>query len=95
MLGAILTLLATAPDPRHAAWLLTWYALGAGLPMLGVAWGGQWAAARVRLVARHLPALQRAFGLLVIASALAMYFQYDILFTTWLSRFLPSIAQGL
>lgn len=95
VLGAILTLLATAPDPRQAAWLLACYALGAGVPMLAVAYGGQWAAERVRLVARFLPALQRLFGALVIAVALAMLFQYDILFTTWASRWLPSFSQGL
>lgn len=95
VLGAILTLLATAPDPRHAAWLLACYALGAGMPMLAVAYGGQLAAQRVRLIARHLPALQRLFGLLVIAVALAMFFQYDILFTSWLSRTFPALPQGL
>ena len=63
--------------------------------MLAVAYGGQWAAERVRLVARFLPALQRLFGMLVIAVALAMLFQYDILFTTWASRWLPSFSQGL
>ena len=95
MLGSILTLLATAPDPQHAALLLLCYALGAGVPMLGIAYGGQWAGVRVRRVARHLPALQRAFGVLVAGVAVAMFLQYDVLFTAWLSRFVPSISQGL
>lgn len=95
VLGTILTLLATAPDPRQAAWLLVCYALGAGAPMLGVAYGGQFAAERVRRVARWLPALQRLFGLLVIAVALAMLWQVDLLVTTRLLRFLPSLSQGL
>ena len=63
--------------------------------MLAVAYGGQFAAKRIRLVARWLPALQQVFGALVMAVALAMFFQYDILFTTWLTRFLPSLSQGL
>ncbi len=95
VLGAALTLLATAPEPRHAALLLLCYALGAGLPMLAVAYGGRWVSLRVQLLARHLVAVQRVFGVLVIAVALAMFFQYDVLFTAWLSRFLPSISQGL
>ncbi len=95
VLGAILTLLATAPDPRQAGWLVFCYALGAGLPMLAIGYGGRFAAERVRLVARWLPVLQRVFGVLVLAVALAMLFQYDILFTTWLTRFLPSLSQGL
>ncbi|MEJ7688254.1 MAG: cytochrome c biogenesis protein CcdA [Variovorax sp.] len=95
VLGAALTLLATAPEPRRAALLLLCYALGAGLPMLAVAYGGRWASVRLQFVARHLVAVQRLFGLLVIAVALAMFFQYDVLFTAWLTRFLPSISQGL
>jgi len=95
VLGSILTLLATAPDPQHAALLLLCYAVGAGVPMLVIAYGGQWASLRVRRVARHLPALQRAFGVLVAGVAVAMFLQYDVLFTAWLSRFVPSISQGL
>ena len=95
VLGAILTLLATAPDPQRAAWLLACYALGAGVPMLAIGYGGRFAAERVRLVARWLPALQQLFGVLVIAVAFAMFFQYDILFSTWVSRFRPSLSQGL
>ena len=86
---------ATAPDPQHAALLLLCYAVGAGVPMLVIAYGGQWASLRVRRVARHLPALQRAFGVLVVGVAVAMFLQYDVLFTAWLSRFVPSISQGL
>ncbi len=95
VLGAILTLLATAPDPYQAGLLLACYALGAGVPMLAIAWGGQFAAERVRRVAHWLPALQRLFGLLVIVVALAMHFQVDVLFTSWATGFLPSIARGL
>ena len=94
-LGVVLVTLATAPDPQRAALLLCAYALGAGLPMLALAYGGQWASLRVRALARHLAAVQRVFGALVVATALAMYFQYDVLFAAWLLRFLPAISQGL
>ena len=94
-LGVVLVTLATAPDPQRAAALLCAYALGAGLPMLALAYGGQWASLRVRSLARHLATVQRVFGALVVATALAMHFQYDAQFAAWLSRFLPAISQGL
>ncbi|MDI3380224.1 cytochrome c biogenesis CcdA family protein [Xenophilus aerolatus] len=95
VLGAILTLLATAPSGEAAAALLLSYAVGAGVPMLVIGYGGQWAVRRVRAVAAHLPTLQRVAGVLVIAVALAMAFQVDTLAISWLSRFLPSLSQGL
>ena len=94
-LGLVLVTLATAPDPQNAVWLLGAYALGAGVPMLALAYGGQWASRHVRALARHLDAVQRVLGALVMATAVAMYFQYDVIFAAWLSRWLPSISQGL
>ncbi|MBS0430311.1 MAG: cytochrome c biogenesis protein CcdA [Proteobacteria bacterium] len=95
VLGAILTLLATAPSGNAAAALLLSYAVGAGVPMLVIGYGGQWAARRVRAVAAHLLTLQRVSGVLLIVVALAMAFQVDALVVSWLSRFLPSLSQGL
>jgi hypothetical protein len=34
-------------------------------------------------------------GLLVLATAVGMFFQYDALLSAWLTRFLPSFSQGL
>lgn len=95
VLGSILTLVATAPDTSQAALLLGCYALGAALPMLGIAYGGQYASARVRELARHTRRLQQGFGVLVVLTALAMQFQYDSLIAVWLADFYPSIQTGL
>ena len=95
VLGSILTLVATAPDAPQAALLLCCYSLGAALPMLGIAYGGQYASARVRQFARHTQRLQQGFGVLVVLTALAMHFQYDSVIAVWLSDFYPSIQTGL
>jgi cytochrome c-type biogenesis protein len=90
VLGSILTLIAAAEDLPHAAVLLVCYAIGAGIPMLGIAYGGQYASTRIRRLARHAHRLQQAFGALVILIAVAMHFQYDSLVTVWLSNFYPA-----
>ena len=56
VLGSILTLVATARDTAWASLLLVTYAIGAALPMLGIAYGGQAVTARVRSVARIVAA---------------------------------------
>ncbi|MES2740510.1 MAG: cytochrome c biogenesis CcdA family protein [Pseudomonadota bacterium] len=89
VLGAILTLVATARDLGRAGVLMFSYALGAGIPMLAIAYGGQYVSTRVRRVARYSGALQQLFGVLVIGTALAMYYQYDLLITLWLTQFFP------
>lgn len=95
VLGSVLVLLATAPSPYTAAVQLLAFAIGAAIPMMAIAYGGQWVVTRVRLLTRYLPTVQRVFGVLVIAIALAMYFQYDLLITTWIAARFPSLAQGL
>jgi cytochrome c biogenesis protein CcdA len=95
VLGSILTIIATSQHLRWEALLLVAYAIGAAVPMLAVAYGGQFVTTRVRGVARVSRRLQQGFGLLVIVFALAMYFQYDTSITVWASRFYPNGQLGL
>jgi len=95
VLGSILTLIATATDLAWAAVLLGCYALGAGIPMLAIGYGGRYAATRVRRIALYAAGMQRAFGVLVIAIAVATAFQLDTPVVAWLSNFLPQGALPL
>jgi len=95
VLGSILTLVATSRDIAWASLLLVTYAIGAALPMLGIAYGGQAVTTRVRSVARFSPRLSQGFGLVVIGFALAVYFQYDTLIVARLTAFYPAGLIGL
>ena len=95
VLGSILTIVATSKDTAWASALLVVYAIGAAIPMLAIAYGGQAATTRVRSIARISPRLQQGFGVVVIAFAIASYFQYDALIVSWLTAFYPSGQIGL
>jgi cytochrome c-type biogenesis protein len=95
VLGSILTLIATSTGVAWEASLLVFYAIGAAVPMLAIAYGGQFVTSRVKGVARVAHRLQQGFGALVILFALATYFQYDALLTAWLSQFYPNGQIGL
>jgi cytochrome c-type biogenesis protein len=95
VLGSILTVVATSKDTAWASLLLVVYAIGAALPMLAIAYGGQAITTRVRNVARIAPKLQQGFGVVVIAFAVASYFQYDTLIVAWLTGFYPNGQIGL
>ena len=95
VLGSILTLVATEPDNAKAALLLACYSIGAALPMLAIAYGGQYASTRVRQLARHTHRLQQGFGVVIVGVALAMFFQLDGPITVWLTQFYPQGKTGL
>ncbi|MDA9498453.1 cytochrome c biogenesis CcdA family protein [Bradyrhizobium sp. CCBAU 11357] len=95
VLGSILTLVATSRNLGWAGTLLVAYAIGAAIPMLAIAYGGQAATTRVRSLARISPRLQQGFGMVVIGFAVAAYFQYDTLIVAWLTGFYPTGQIGL
>lgn len=95
VLGSILTVVATSSDTRWASLLLVVYAIGAAIPMLAIAYGGQAVTTRVRGIARISPRLQQGFGVVVIAFAVVSYLQYDTLIVAWLTRFYPNGQLGL
>ena len=93
MLASVLALIATDPESEHAAGLLFAYSVGAGLPMLTIAYGGQAVTARARGLARNAGAIRKLFGGMVIATAAAMHFQVDVGTVAWLSRTFSSEPQ--
>jgi cytochrome c-type biogenesis protein len=95
VLGSILTLIATSQDAASGSALLVTYALGAAIPMLAIAYGGQAVTTRVRSIARFAPVLRPAFGALVIAVALATWLHYDTQVVAWLASLYPDGQVGL
>lgn len=95
ILASILTVIATSAEFRQGALLLLAYAIGAALPMLAIAYGGQVVTTKARSIARISGRLQQGFGLVIIFFAVAMYFQYDTLMTAWLSDLYPNGRIGL
>ena len=95
ILGSILTLVASKRDLAYAGSLLFAFALGAGLPMLAIAYGGQAVTTRVRALAKYAPAIQRAFGLLIVLVAVGLYAGWDRSFQTFLVARYPWLFPNL
>jgi cytochrome c-type biogenesis protein len=85
ILGSILTLIAASKNLAHAGVLLFCYATGAAVPMLIIAYGGQYTTTHVLGIAYYAPALQRALGVAVLLVAITLYTQYDAAITLWLT----------
>jgi cytochrome c-type biogenesis protein len=91
VLASILVLVAGAQDIGRAAWLLFLYSVGAAVPMLAILLGGQAVSQKVRVLARHSGRLQQVFGVLIVVTAIAMYFQYDVLVYAKAADFFPEL----
>jgi len=89
VLGTILTLVATQGTTAKASLLVLFYALGAGVPMMVIAYGSQYITTKVRGFVKYSARLQQVFGVLILLLAIAMFFQYDTIVENKLTAFFP------
>lgn len=94
ILGSILTLIALEQNTAQASLLLIAYAVGAGIPMLGIAYGGQVLTTKVKSIAKYSARLQQIFGIVLIFLAGAIYFQYDTIFQAKIVEKFPGLGIG-
>lgn len=89
ILGTILTLAARTNDYVTTALLFFAYALGAGIPMLGIAYGSHRIQEKLRAVGSWQRILNKIFGALVILTAIAILTGYDRVAQSWLVERFP------
>jgi len=94
VLGSILTLIAFQKEFAAAGILLCAYALGAGVPMLGIAYGGQIITQRIVGIAKYARIIQKIFGFIIIVLAIAFYFNVDtILYSSFFKNYPVTIPK--
>jgi len=90
ILGSILTLASRSADYPTTLLLMFAYALGAGLPMFGIAYGSHALQARLFRIGPWQGVLNKVFGSLIIIMALLILTGYDLALQTWLIQFYPA-----
>jgi cytochrome c biogenesis protein CcdA/thiol-disulfide isomerase/thioredoxin len=91
VLGSILTLIAAQGEVSKALPLLVAYAIGAGIPMLLIAYGGQAITTRINFLSNYSRRLQQIFGIIILLLAAAIFFQYDTKLQSKLVEKFPAI----
>lgn len=91
VLGSVLTLIAASENIGKAAVLLVAYAIGAGIPMLLIAYGSQYITTKVRAIAPYSARIQQVFGVIVLLLALAIFFGYDLILQAKLVEHYPGV----
>ncbi len=89
ILATIITLAARTSDYVTTALLFFAYALGAGIPMLAIAYGSRHLQEKLRAAGRWRSIFNMIFGLLIIAAAIGILTGYDQVAQAWLVAHLP------
>lgn len=95
ILGSILTLAATKQNLAQVAALLFAFSLGAGIPMLLIAYGGQYATQKVRVFTKYSALIQRLFGALILLVAIGLATGLDTRLLAFLLERYPWLFIGL
>ncbi len=77
VLASILTLIALQKDLLASTILLVAYSAGVGVPMLIIAYGGQYISQKVDVISKYSGLLQQIFGVIIVLLAVFMYFNLD------------------
>jgi len=93
VLAAVTALAASGEVGVRIVLVTAAYALGAGLPMLAIAIGGQRLTSGMRLLRTHAEATRKVAGVLLGATALAIAFGADQRFTTALPGYTQTLQQ--
>lgn len=91
ILGAVLTVAANSGNAAYGAGMLAVYSLGAGTPILLIAYGSKAAAARLQRLRKWGPAIERAAGWVMVAAGVAMLLNLDRVLQASLVPFLQEL----
>jgi cytochrome c-type biogenesis protein len=90
-LGSILVLAAVKHDVLGALALLTVYGLGAGIPLLAIAYGSRHLSNSSRRLLPYTGALQRVGGILMAGTAISILLGWDVELQLWLAPWFPKL----
>lgn len=95
ILASVITLAATSTITSSAVFITLAYSIGTALPMFGIIYGGRELLSRVPWLFTRIRAIQKFFGIVMIATTLAMYFNLDRQFQTYILEVFPNYGTGL
>jgi cytochrome c biogenesis protein CcdA/thiol-disulfide isomerase/thioredoxin len=90
ILAAVTTLAATQSVTLGSVVVVVSYAIGSGIPLLAIAYGGRNLMQRVPFLVNNARKVQQTFGVVMIITALLIAFNVDTMVTAWVTDMVPS-----
>lgn len=95
IIASVITLAATSTVNSAAVLITLSYSLGTALPMLAITYGGRKLLLRVPWLLRSTAKIQKVFGVVMILTALAIFFNLDRTFQSFVLTKFPQYGIGL
>jgi cytochrome c biogenesis protein CcdA/thiol-disulfide isomerase/thioredoxin len=95
ILASVISLAITGEVSAQAALITFSYALGTSIPMFMIMMAGNTALKRVPWLVRNTGKIQKAFGVLMILTAIGIFFNLDRRFQTYILNIFPNYGIGL
>lgn len=95
ILASVISLAITGTVTLDAVFITLAYALGTAVPMFFIIAAGQTALRKAPWLLRNAGTIQKVFGVLMILTALAIFFNLDRRFQTFVLNTFPSYGTGL
>lgn len=95
ILASIITLAATSQVSMSAVFVTLAYSTGTAIPLLAITYGGRQLLLKVPWLLTNSGKIQKVFGVLMIATALAIFFNFDRRFQIYIIDKFPQYGAGL
>lgn len=95
ILASVISLAITGSVNLDAVFITLAYAIGTAIPLFFIMLGGQTALKKVPWLLQNSAHIQKVFGVLMILTALAIFFNFDRSFQTFVLNTFPSYGTGL
>lgn len=91
ILAVVTTFVATQHVTKEIILITIAYSLGSGIPLLLIAYGGNKAITTIPFFARYAEEIKKFFGALMILSAIALYFNFEVYLQQIAIKYIPTL----
>lgn len=95
ILASVISLAITGRVTFDAFLITLAYSIGTAIPMFLVMWGGQGVLHKVPWLLKNLGLVQKIFGVVMVVTAIGIFFEVDRKFQTFVLKTFPSYGTGL
>lgn len=95
ILAAVISLALTGSVSGTAVLVTLAYAVGTSIPMFAIMYGGRSLLNKVPWLLKNTAQIQKAFGVVMMLTALAIFFNWDRQLQTWVLQSFPEYGVGL